>query len=128
MITLKKVGGIAAMAVAAATLALAAPSAYSKPPVPGAFKVKKLKSFVFICSIGHRPNIVVLLNHNRIKIPKGAKIFFVSSNTNHIVAQGYKTLHKTMRPSSRVRYKFSMRRVKYYGAPTGCRAYVKWYA
>jgi len=132
MITRKTLGGaVAAVAIAVASLGLSAPAAVAKSPAhagPQMLKTKVLKSAVFICNIGHRPNIVVLTNHNIFKIPKGAKIFFVASNSKHIVAQGYKTLGHTLLHNGKYRIKFNMKRVRYYGKPTGCRAYVKWYA
>jgi len=132
MFTSKTLGGaVAAIAIAVASFGLSAPSAVAKSPAqvgPQIIKTKVLKSAVFICNIGRRPNIVVLKNHNNFKIPKGAKIFFVASNTNHVVAQGTKTLGRTLRHNGRYRIKFNMKRVKYYGKPTGCRAYVRWYA
>ena len=48
--------------------------------------------------------------------------------TEHVVARGYKTLGRTLRHNGKYRIKFNMKRVKYYGKPTGCRAYVRWYA
>ena len=130
MFNRKTLGGAVA-AIAVASLGLSAPSAIAKSPAhagPQTLKTKALKSAVFICNIGHRPNIVVLKNHNNFKIPKGAKIFFVASNAKHIVAQGNKILGRTLPHNGKYRIKFNMKRVKYYGKPTGCRAYARWYA
>lgn len=130
MFSSKTLGGAAAaIAIAVASIGLSAPSALAKSPAgPQVIKAKVLKSAVFICNIGRRPNILVLTNHNNLRIPKGAKIFFVASNTKHIVAQGHRTLRRTLRHNAKYRIKFNMKRVRYYGKPTGCRAYVRWYA
>jgi hypothetical protein len=131
MFNLKTLGAAAAIALAAATLGLAASSADAKSPAhvgPQKIRAKVLKSAVFICNIGHKPNIVVLTNHNNFKIPKGAKIYFVASNAKHVVAQGHKTLGRTLQHNGKYRISFNKKRVRYYGKPTGCRAYAKWYA
>jgi len=129
MRSFKKLSGAAALAIVAATLAFAAPPAFGKSPVAGgAYKAKTVKGAVFICTIGHRPNIVVLRNHNGFKIPRGAKIFFVASNATNVVAQGSRTLRRTLRPGQRVCFSFNKKRVKYYGRPTSCRAYARWVA
>jgi hypothetical protein len=132
MLNLKTLGGAAAaIAIAVASLGVSAPSAVAKSPAqvgPAKIKSKVLKSAVFICNIGHRPNIVVLTNHNNFKIPKGAKIFFVASNAKHIVAQGNKILGHTLLHNGKYRIQFNIKRVRYYGKPTGCRAYARWVA
>ncbi|HUT50924.1 MAG TPA: hypothetical protein VM325_16465 [Alphaproteobacteria bacterium] len=131
MFNLKTLGGAAAIAIAAVTFGVGASPATAKSPAqagPQVIKAKVLKSAVFICNIGRRPNIVVLRNHNNFKIPKGAKIFFVASNPTKVVAQGYRTLGRKLRHNATYKIKFSMSRVYANGRPTVCRAYAKWYA
>ena len=131
MSILNKGRTIAAVALAAVALAATALPAGAKPGVPmgpSAMQHKKLKLAVFICNISRRPNVVVLRNHNLFTVPKGAKFFFVASNSTNIVAQGWRTLGKTLNTNQSYAFKFSMQLVIQNGRPTGCRAYVRWYA
>ncbi len=116
----------AAIGVATASTAPAAPAGWGPPPI---FKIKKLKLDVLICTPHAVRNYLIVHNHHAAKtFPKGGKIFYIAQRAGGgIVAKGWYTLKRALKPGQRVRIRYGTWPLPRTRKASICRTYVKYW-
>lgn len=120
-----------AFALAAAIGAATASTGHAAPgnQIPPKLKVRVLKSDVLVCNPHPTRNYLIVRNHHAAKtFPKGSKIFYLARSPRGVVARGWYTLKRALKPGHVVRIRYGSWPLPRTRKANYCRTYIKYYA